>query len=176
MTEREQVYRKILDTYAKEMRPLLTTLPVYLEEDIELFQIKAHGLKGASRQIGKQEIGDFAEHMEIAAKEGDMRYIRENFDYFLQELESVLRQVAEERDAIPVIKKNKSKVCYSAQELFLELKKGFDSYNLKQIEDVLALLEESELNEVQTKLLPFLQQACDELEYEKGSELLREMS
>lgn len=176
MTEREPVYRKILDTYEKEMRPLLTMLPVYLEEDIALFQIKAHGLKGASRQIGMQEIGDFAERMEIAAKNGDMAYIRANFDYFLRELEAVLTQVAKERDSIPVVKKNVSKVCYSVQELFLELKKGFDSYNLKQIEDVLAILEESELNEAQTKLLQLLQQACDELEYEKGSELLREMS
>ena len=62
-----------------------------------------------------------------------------------------------------------------AEELFWELKKGFDSYNLKQIENVLALLEELELSEAQKELLPLLQEACDELEYEKGSELLRDI-
>ena len=89
MMHKKPIHRKILDTYEKEMRPLLTTLPIYLEEDISLFHIKVHGLKGASRQIGKQEIGDFAEYMELAAKDRDLEYIRQNFDYFLQKLEAL---------------------------------------------------------------------------------------
>lgn len=172
MMHKKPIYRKILDTYEKEMRPLLSVLPAYFEEDLNLFRIKVHGLKGASRQIGQSEIGDFAERMEYAAKDGDVEYIRRNLDYFLQKLEEILTEIAKAKEAIPVEKAQTVEKKENAEELFWELKKGFDSYNLKQIENVLALLEELELSEAQKDLLVLLQQACDELEYEKGSELL----
>lgn len=175
MTYKKEVYRRILDTYEKEMRPLIKELPRYLREDKELFRVKMHGLKGVSRQLGKQEISDFAEQMEMAARNDNMAYIYSNLEYFLQVLESVLTEIANQRDAIPVIKQEVPQN-YSINEIFLELKKGFDSYNLKQIENALGLLEEVKLEEKQTKLLQQLQEACNELEYEKGSQLLREMS
>ncbi|MBQ6787222.1 MAG: hypothetical protein IJO85_05830 [Lachnospiraceae bacterium] len=174
MIYKKEVYRRILDTYEKEMRPLIKELPCYLREDKELFRVKMHGLKGASRQLGKQEISDFAEQMEMAVRDDNMAYIYANIEYFLQVLESVLEEIASQRDAIPVIKKEVPQN-YSINELFLELKKAFDSYNLKQIENVLSSLEEIKLNEAQTKLLQQLQEACNELEYEKGSQLLREI-
>lgn len=175
MTYKKEVYRRILDTYEREMRPLIKELPRCLREDKELFRVKMHGLKGASRQLGKQEIGDFAEQMEMAVKDNDMAYIYSNFEYFVQVLEAVLEEVTKERDAISVMKKEMPKEQYSINDLFLELKKGFDSYNLKQIENALLVLEEVKLDEEQTKLLQQLQKACNELEYEKGSQLLRAM-
>lgn len=175
MRYKKEVYRRILDIYEKEMRPLLKELPRYLREDKELFRIKMHGLKGASRQLGQQEISDFAEQMEMAVKDNNMEYINSNIDDFLQMLEAVLEESVKKKDAIPVIKKELPDKKYSINELFLELKKAFDSYNLKQIENVLSLLEEIKLNEAQTKLLQQLQEACNELEYEKGSKLLREI-
>lgn len=175
MMYKDSINRKILETYEKEMSPLLSTLPTYLKEDMNLFRIKMHGLKGASRQIGMREIGDFAEHMEMAAKDGDSKYICTNFDYFLQKLEEALVEVAKKKEAIPLEKIKATEKKESVEELFLELKKGFDSYNLKQIENVLALLEDFELSEAQKELVTLLQQACDELEYEKGSELLSDI-
>ena len=176
MTYKKEVYRRILDTYEKEMRPLMKELPRYLREDKELFRVKMHGLKGASRQLGKQDIGDFAEQMEMAVKDNNLEYIYTNLEYFLQVLEVALEEISKERDAIPVMKKEMPKEQYSINDLFLELKKGFDSYNLKQIENVLSVLEEVKLDDAHTKLLQQLQEACNELEYEKGSQLLREMS
>lgn len=174
MRYKKEVYRRILDTYEKEMRLLMKELPRYLREDKELFRVKMHGLKGASRQLGQQEISDFAEQMEMAVKGNDMVYIYSSFEYFMQELEAVLTEIARQRDAIPV-KKQEVPKDYLVNDLFLELKKGFDSYNLKQIENVLSVLEGVELDEAQTKLLQQLQEACNELEYEKGSQLLREI-
>lgn len=175
MRYKEEVYRRILDTYEKEMRPIMKELPRYLREDKELFRVKIHGLKGASRQLGKQDVGDFAEQMEMAVKNNNLEYIYSNLEYFLQVLETALEEISKQRDDIPVMKKETPKKEYSINELFLELKKGFDSYNLKQIENVLSRLEEVKLDEAQTKLLQQLQEACNELEYEKGSQLLREI-
>ncbi len=172
MIQSGKVRRKVLETYEREMKPLLEAFPVYLEKDMKLFELKMHGLKGASRQIGRREIGDFAEHMEMAAKDKDIEYIRKNLCYFLKELEAVLAEIEKEKNAIPIEKKEVQKESVSVQTLFIELKKGFDAYNLKKIEDILELLGEAELTFEQKELLDQLQQACDEMEYEKGSELL----
>lgn len=169
------VYSRVLDTYEREMRPLIKEFPRYLKEDKELFRIKIHGLKGASRQLGRNEIGDYAEQIENAVKENDITYIESHLEHFIKILEDELEEIAKERDAHLVGKKQKLQEKDSVRKLFLLLRKAFDSYDLKQIEDMLLELEKFELDEEQGELLQQLQQACDELEYEKGSQLLGEM-
>lgn len=47
-----------------------------------MFQTKVHGIKGISRQIGKEEIAQQAEIMEMAAKTENRAFINRNLHTF----------------------------------------------------------------------------------------------
>ncbi|MCR5417522.1 MAG: DegV family EDD domain-containing protein [Lachnospiraceae bacterium] len=57
----------------------------YDSEDWEDYTIKVHALKSSSRLIGALELGDRAQHLETAGKEGDIAYVKENHAGFLQD-------------------------------------------------------------------------------------------
>jgi CheY-like chemotaxis protein len=47
------------------------------------YAVKAHGIKGSSRGICAEQIGDLAEALELAAKAGDFEFVAENSTVFL---------------------------------------------------------------------------------------------
>ena len=58
------------------------------------------------------------------------------------------------------------------KELFAQLKSAFDAYALDQIEECIQNLESCVLSDEHTKLLSEVKEAYEDLDYEKGSELL----
>lgn len=76
------VSKGILETFIREVRLLARDLPTYAKQDIELFRIKVHGIKGSSGQLGKSVLSEAAEAMEIAAKTRDWAYIESHMQSF----------------------------------------------------------------------------------------------
>lgn len=166
-------YRRLLKTFISEIKPLLKELPDYALDEPELFRVKVHGIKGASRQLGKIPVSEFAEKLEAAAKSGNTAYIHSNLLKFLKELEAVIRGMEKELSNLP--EQEKASVAQMpVQELFSRLKKGFDTYSLGQIEESLLLLKDAELSKERQELLERVTEAYIDLEYEKGSELLND--
>ena len=73
------------------MEGLLPKLPEYVQRDLHMFQTKVHGIKGISRQIGKEEIAQQAEIMEMAAKTENRAFINPNLHFFLAQLRGTLK-------------------------------------------------------------------------------------
>lgn len=145
------VRRRILETFIEEVRPLIDTLPQYFEQDLDLFCTKVHGIKGIDRQMGKTAIGEFAEILEMAAKTENISFIRAHLEDFLSRLEELLSDMEEEISYLP--KPQQSKMGeQSVRELFAQLKEGFASYDLNQIEKGLAALEVMDLSEDEKRL------------------------
>lgn len=166
--------RHILETFVEEIRPLMDALPDYAEQNLDLFRTKVHGIKGIGRQIGKMAVSEFAEILEMAAKTENISFIRLHLDDFLSRLEELLSDLEEELSYLPKPEQDITGE-HPVKELFVQLKKGFDTYDLTRIEESLALLKAAKLSEDDRQLCMRLYQACREFEYEKGSRILDEV-
>lgn len=174
-----EAYRRTLETYVTEMEPLVKKLPEYEANDMELFRVKMHGIKGASRQIGRTSTGEAAEIMEMAAKTANTAFISSHMDTFLEELADAVEDVRREIARLPSQgKKNGGEQLAGIESsaLFARMKKGFDAYRLEEIEICIRLLDQMELSVADQMLLDQARNACEELDYERGSDLLANKS
>lgn len=179
-------YIKTLQTYVREVAPLLKELTDYAEHDMERFRIKVHGIKGISRQIGRMTAGDRAEIMEMAAKAGHRKYIERNLPAFLDYLGEVLEDVREEAQMLFLQEKARDgqssgsadtgeRVQMADRRRLLEqIREGFRAYDLERIERGLEAWEATLSDQENRMLLQELREACEDLEYERGLELLKD--
>jgi signal transduction histidine kinase/CheY-like chemotaxis protein/HPt (histidine-containing phosphotransfer) domain-containing protein len=85
----EALYRRILQSFVKGAPDLLNKLRNPAKEAIGDYAINVHGLKGASRSICANKIGDMAEELEIAAKAGDYSTVEGKNGLLLEETENL---------------------------------------------------------------------------------------
>ena len=94
-------HRSILETVVAELQNLYKHLPEYQKNDMAMFRIKVHGIKGFTRQINRLSISRQAEIMEMAAKTDNQRFISENMDDFLLEIRETIDEINEELETLP---------------------------------------------------------------------------
>ena len=165
-----RAYRRTLETFVNEMSPLISQLETYAREDLNQFRVKVHGIKGASRQLGRYELSELAEALEMAAKLENRSYMERHLERFLQEMQETIEEVKQELAQIPVEPASSDET--DAGKLFAKLKEGFDHYDMSKIEDSLDALRQMPLGEQEREILMKAEMACDDFEYERGSELL----
>lgn len=180
--EEALIYARTLETYCKEVQELIGTLDEYERTDLDMFRVKVHGIKGISRQIGQDDMGEQAEIMEMAAKTENHVFIRRNLPKFLTLLQSVHDAVDQEYRELERQYGNPQKEEKNRQEIGTDqkiqiwesLKDAFDSYDLKKIEDYIGKLDQILLTSEESKKLGIAKDACDDLEYEDGSAVCEE--
>lgn len=140
-----------------------------------MFQTKVHGIKGISRQIGKEEIAQQAEIMEMAAKTENRAFINRNLHIFLEQLQGTVKEVKQEtkdsqesghilrQEKFPMMDGEQRRLCWK------RLKYGFDTYDIAQIEENIKILSEHELPPEEKERLPVVREAYENLDYEIGS-------
>lgn len=166
---------RTLESYWKEVEGLLPKLPEYAQRDLHMFQTKVHGIKGISRQIGKEEIAQQAEIMEMAAKTENRAFINRNLHTFLEQLQGTVKEVKQEtkdsqesghilrQEKFPMMDGEQRRLCWK------RLKYGFDTYDIAQIEENIKILSEHELPPEEKERLPVVREAYENLDYEIGS-------
>ncbi len=167
-------YRRTLEAFALEAKPLIGEIMGYAMNNHELFQTKVHGIKGASLQVGQSALSESAEIMEMAAKTDNYAYVDRHIESFVEELENALSEVRTELSKMKIqtgmVTPSQEK--YSSHKVFQNLREGFDKYDMGLIEDNLRILQSMELSEDERKLADKVQEAYSELEYETGAALL----
>lgn len=169
-------YVRTLDSYCRDVRQLLPLLEEYEKEDLSLFRTKVHGIKGISRQIRRDEIGEYAEVMEMAAKTENRSFLERHLAPFLEQLQQVCREVEGEREEIvwsyqlnPEQKEKKELAEDVRKELWQKLKDSFEEYDIEKIENYLGELKETVLSDEEKNRLLLVEEACENLDYEAGS-------
>lgn len=171
--ETQKLYIKTLEAFVEEVGSLAEQLTYYVDNNLDLFRVKVHGIKGVSRQIGRDAVSERAEILEMAAKTGNIPFIKRYIPTFLQNLEEVLAGARRELGCMP--KEQEVPVEYggnkTVKELFELLRQGFDSYDIGLIEKEIMLLSARTLSIQEAALLENAKQAAADLEYEAGSAL-----
>ena len=89
-----KAYHEILKTYVTDCeRRRRETAESYENEDFKLFTIYVHALKSASANIGAEDFARGAAKLEMAGKNDDIAFIRENYAQFLNNLSEVITSV-----------------------------------------------------------------------------------
>ena len=181
--EEALAYVRTLETYCREVQELISRLDEYERTNLDMFRVKVHGIKGTSRQIGQDDMGEQAEIMEMAAKTENHVFIRRNLPKFLTQLQSVHDAVEQEYQELErqYADKNKEKteresISPDARiQLWKNLKEAFDGYDLNKIEQFIKKLDETVLTPEESTKLGIAKDACDNLEYEDGSAACEEV-
>lgn len=81
----KETYMEVLEAYADNAASQQESIAQALErEDIGQYTILVHGLKSSSASIGAMELSEMAKAHEMAGKEGNVAYIKENYEELKQ--------------------------------------------------------------------------------------------
>ncbi|MCL2261434.1 MAG: ATP-binding protein, partial [Fibromonadales bacterium] len=72
----EVMYLKVLSLYVSNIGSMLNTIEVVNEDKLNDYRITVHGIKGASLDVFAGQVGEAAYKLEMAAKSGDLSYIK----------------------------------------------------------------------------------------------------
>ncbi|MCL2079305.1 MAG: response regulator [Oscillospiraceae bacterium] len=179
----EESYLKILRSYAASVRAMLSsmdTVPTAGEEpgkapdgfDIKRYEITVHGIKGASYDIFADNVGDAAKSLEMAAKSGDMSYIKGHNAAFLDaawKLISGIDGMLHEINAAAV----KQKKDRPDGKLLESLLAACESYDMDGVDKAMAEIEKYEY-ENDEGLTDWLRENADLINYEQMAKRLAE--
>ena len=91
----EEVYLTVLRSFAKTTAPMLDSIKDVDESSLTEYTVTVHGIKGSSRGICANGIGDAAEKLEEAARAGDLKYINEANPLFISSVRDLLNNIEE---------------------------------------------------------------------------------
>jgi HAMP domain-containing protein/HPt (histidine-containing phosphotransfer) domain-containing protein len=166
----QEHYVELLTVSVKALNTTLGRLKDFLPDDLRNFAIEVHGIKGALFGIGAGSLGDFAQEMETAARDGKAELCQERFVDF----ERKLTAFRGELDAILTAEKA-PRMAGSLEYLRDELERAkvycenYDSFSALDIVNSLACLEydcDSELEPA--KILCDIAGTLENLEYENA--------
>lgn len=180
-------YLRAMKSYAHELETLYDKFPGYAESDIAMFRNKAHGIKGISRQLGKENTALFAEIMEMAASLENINFIRNNLQSFMDELEYAIRDshveieriesrihsedTPEEKEETGVKEKASDR---QVKLLFEKLGEALSEYEMQDIEEALGELDKMDLTEEAHRILNQVKELYDEMEYDDALYVLKQ--
>jgi len=89
----EDAYFKVLQSYVKNTRPLLDVIRGVNRDNLNMYGVTIHGIKGSSRGIFAKKTGDAAEALESAAIAGNYDFIEINNAKFLEMIIQLLTHI-----------------------------------------------------------------------------------
>lgn len=165
---------EVYSAYFRELDHIGGRLEQQLWENPENFVIHVHGIKGASRNIGMSQLGNFAEQMESDGREGRWEEVQKNLPEFLELLEETKEKIKKEIQNAPWTgRKSTGKKGSLEPEILRELSEAFENFDLEQAEQIMQKLWEYEYDPKEQKLLESLQEDMENLDYELAVEKIR---
>lgn len=89
----KELYLDILGYYAEDMHALLDSIKNVNEIELDSYAQTAHAIKGSSRNVFANNLGNIAEKIEHAAKEGDLDYVSSHHAAFINEAQNLIRNI-----------------------------------------------------------------------------------
>lgn len=174
-SQKEDWYYKALKIYVEEMSELYTVLPQYLDEDINLFRNKTHGIKGVSRQLGRDTLAFMAEAMEMAAITEHIDFIKKTFDMFYGELDFVIQSSRQELASLDNHPEELGEISSEdVAQLLLDLQNALEEYEMTEIEEILRKLESYSLEDDLLNAVNMIKLLYEDMEYEDALTVLQD--
>ncbi len=135
-----------------------------MERNLDAYAIYVHGIKGSSYAIFALQVGDAAEALEAAAKDGDMKTVEAGHFPFVVMTEALVGEIALALDRIDM-ETGKPTAGEPDQALLQELREACGAYQMDKVDAVMEQLEASKYKRG-GELIAFLRGKVDAMEFE----------
>jgi len=141
--EDDDTYLQILRSYTASVRTLLDSIKDVNKENLHDYTITVHGIKGSSYNICANHVGDIAEDLEKAAKEGNLEYVREKTPDLTQ---NVVKLLADLNGMLAKISGQAHKPTKSKpdKEVLVKILEACYTFNMETVEAAVKELESYE--------------------------------
>ena len=142
----ETTYKKVLNSYAASISSMLDTVDTLNvsetinADDLKLYEVTVHGIKGASYDICADNIGDSAKQLEFAAKDKDISLILTANPVFVKAARDFIARIKEMISTLTseVSKQKKDK---PDNEVLTKLVQACKVYDLNEAEAAMSEIE-----------------------------------
>ena len=141
------------------------------DEDFESYTIKVHALKSSLRIIGATELGEKAQELETAGKEGNIGIIKTGHESFIEACKEVKEQLS-----IMFDKESGDNKIEADEDLlvtaFGEIRTGAEDKSCDYLDAIFAELDEYSMPESYSELYEKIKNAAKESDFDEILELL----
>jgi signal transduction histidine kinase/CheY-like chemotaxis protein len=164
-----------VDAYLNVIRSYVTHTPVVLAKlrepcSLREYEIAVHGIKGSSRSICANAVGDMAEDLETAARAGDSVAVWAKNDSFIRAVENVLASLSVLLDGV-VQEKEKKLISAPDEALLSAVFEACENYDVNAMEHAVSKLEQYAYED-KAELVTWLRNRLEALEYDQIRERL----
>lgn len=166
------VYIDLLKTYCRETKRLNSNLDKLIDEDLEMFIINIHSIKGSSRSIGALEVAKFAETLELAARTDNIEYVKKRILECMNYIDSIVEAIdvkLQEYEEQKIVEEKEEREALD-QAVLIDLRMAFNDFDLEEIEKNISLLNKYSYPEEAASFVEELVMYLEDLDYEMGSQ------
>ena len=135
-----ETYLQILRSYSANVRNLLDSIKEINKDNLKDYTITVHGIKGSSRNIGANIVGDKAEDLEKAAKEGNLGYVCEKTPDLVQTIIKLLADLNEMQSKISA-QDHKTIKPRPDKDVLVKILEACYTFDMKTVENAVKELE-----------------------------------
>ena len=170
----EKAYLSMLRMFNGSIDNKIKELHSYLKEnDLENYIIKIHALKSSARIIGAMRLGDQAEMLEEAGKNGNREFIELNQGKAEEEcclIREILKDISEEQSSDVGKDKASEKLLL---EVLNDMAAAAEEMDIERLDEIVERIEKYRIPDEYKELFEKLKAAYDEFDYEEISELVK---
>ena len=167
-----ELYLPVLRSYAANTPAVIDNLRHVTEETLSAYATNVHGLKGASGSIGAEEVRSRAEHLEAAAKAGNLAEVLAGNEILLKEsgaLVAAIQLWLHGENA----QNNKPCLHAPAPALLTTLRQSCEQYNMNEVDAAMEQLE-SACYDINGSLIVWLREKVDTSDFAAITARLKE--
>jgi len=134
----DEAYKHVLRSYAANTRPLLKKMMGVNKDNLADYAITVHGIKGASWGICAETVGNNAQALEKAAKEGNIDFILSNNAAFIETVEKLSSDI---EGMLKMLENFKPKKDKPDRETLSKLLAACEAYDMDGVDAAMADIE-----------------------------------
>ena len=161
-------FLQVLRSYAVNTPSLLEAAKSVTRENLADYATLVHGIKGASRGICADSVGDRAENLEKAARAGDIDFVLANNAAFLEAVETLINGMNELLRQTASLKPKKNQPDIAVLDRLLAACEGYD---MDGVDMAMSELESNEY-ECDSGLVAWLRENVDQMNFAQIQEKL----
>lgn len=176
----EELYEEMLKTYYEQGKEYADKLPNHFENmDWRNYATIAHAMKSTSLSIGAVNFSEIAKQHEMAGREKNVNFIKENwndfYDYFIKILNTIehICGLNVQKTLVEPAQEVSSELYQKECEILLDYLKNYEMNPAVEQINKIATIKTSKIDtEKQAKLLEDMKQAVDDFDFATAEKLL----
>jgi len=166
-----KVYISVLRSYAASTPVILDKLRSVSAETLHTYTINVHGLKGTSNSIGAESVRKAAYELEKISRDGDLDGVLAGNGALIADAETIVSGIKAWLEQYDANSEKKPRLKAPDKELLARLRKGFENYEIREVDKIMSELESADYEEG-ADLITWLREKIETSEFAEAAERL----